>query len=175
MRSENPLALCNTPHCGTKKVLELKPSQQFTLLEAATTLVWWRRRGRREARSTAEQPEVLPIFMKLPKLCLNSPMQIKAVIDFSWVGYLPPTDNLPVLTWTPAINLLGSKNKKQKYETPPIWGRKLPILSFTRLTYKIVFVHKSHSTLLSAVRQMPWAPCFGSWTWDFRCDLFNVM
>lgn len=117
--------------------------------------------------------------MKLPKLCLNSPMQIKAVIDFSWVGYLPPTDNLPVLTWTPAINLLGSKNKKQKYETPPIWGRKLPILSFTRLTYKIGFVYKSHSTLLSALliceadalSSMLWKLNLRLQMWPFQCHV----
>lgn len=47
-------------------------------------------------------------------MCLNSSMQIKAVIDFSWIGYLSPIGNLPVLTGTSAINFLGLKNKKQR-------------------------------------------------------------
>lgn len=71
VRSENPLAPCNTHHQGTKKILELKPLQHVT-------------GGKREARSMEEQSEIYdPIFMKLPRLYCNSSMQTKAAIDFS--------------------------------------------------------------------------------------------
>lgn len=132
------LSLCNTLSPGITKVSEPKLSQQLTPLEAAPAPVSSRRVGGRGARSRAELSEMLPTVIKLPRLCLNSSMQTKAVHRFfPELAFCLPQVTCPWLHQQQQSICYAQRKKEkkqkktEKYKIPPIHGRKLLILSFT--------------------------------------------